>query len=79
MKGTYYVDLGGDLAVSVSYSYSPGCPGDYHTPPGRATIDIDKLELVDDTKSIDITHCVEELCALSIDKLEDLIQQNIEQ
>lgn len=78
MKGTYEFDLGGGVFALFSYSYERDTSGDYWTPNGGDTIDIDKVELTDGKSVLDITHCVDELCGISISDIEDKIQLDIQ-
>ena len=78
MKGTYEFDLGGGVYALFSYSYEPDTSGDYYTPNGGATLDIHKVTLEDGKSSVDITHCIDELCAISITDIEDKIQTHIQ-
>ena len=78
MKGTYTEDLGGGVYAVFFYDYEADTSGDYHTPNGGATIDIHKVTLEDGKSSVDITHCVDELCSMSITDIEDKIQIDIQ-
>lgn len=74
MKGTYYHDLGAGVFARVSYSYQPPERSwDYDQPDDPASCEITKIELENEGCSIDITSCIEELCDLSIDQLEEKI------
>jgi len=78
MISTYTHVLTEDVHVLFFYSYEVDDSGDWHTPNGGTTIDINKVVLSNYKVSVDITDCVEELCNLSISDIEDTIQQTIE-